>query len=143
METHKSGSRNNQVLNSPTTFSNLMRDYAVSEIIGVVLMVAIVVALSAAIFVVLTSMTATTQTMPKFPTFSQQREDGKLLVLYTGGQQEVKWSDLLINPDTVEIYDEDYDGFLDGGEYLLNCTGKEVKISYIPANVLIGTWDFT
>ena len=143
METNKPGLRNNQVLNSPTTFSNLMRDYAVSEIIGVVLMVAIVIAFAATIFVVFAGMTATTQTMPKFPTFSQQREDGKLVALYTGGQQEVKWSDLLINPDAVEIYDEDNDGFLDAGEYIYNCTGKVVTISYITANVLLGTWDFT
>ena len=120
-----------------------MREYAVSEIIGITLMVAIVVALAAAIFVVFTGMTATTHTMPKFPAFSQQRDEGKLVALYTGGQQEVKWSDLLINPDTVEIYDEDNDGFLDAGEYIYNCTGKIVTVSFTPANILLGTWDFT
>lgn len=115
---------------------------AVSEVISVILMVAIAVALASVIYVILSGMSAKTQTSPRYITFNQKLDEGKLEVLYVGSAK-IKWTDLRVIPDSIEIYDGNNDGYIDAGEYLYNCTGKEVKISYIPANILLGTWDFT
>ena len=123
-------------------FKKYRSEKAVSEIISIILMVAITIVLVSLIYYFLTGMAVKTQSSPKYITFSQELEEGKLEVLYVGSAK-IKWTDLKIIPDGISIHDGDNDGYIDAGEYLYNCEGKTVKITFIPANILLGTWDFT
>ena len=115
---------------------------AVSDVVGAILMVAIVVAVATAVYVTISGLTSHSTPVPHFPSFSQDRSAGKLTVVSIGSSL-TKWSDLQIDPNTVLIHDDNNNGYLDAGEYIYNCTGKEVTITYTPSNTLLGTWDFT
>ena len=117
-------------------------DNAVSEIVGVVLMVLIAVVLSVTIFAVISNMARLEQRELNFMTFSQDKSEGKLTIVYVGVSKP-KWSDLIVQPDSVEIHDENSDGYADVGEYLYNCTGKVVQVIDTKEKFLLGTWDFT
>lgn len=115
---------------------------AISSIVSIVLIVIIVVTISLSMYIVINKIVYThTTDKSLLISFSQDRIEGELLIVTV--DSSIKWSDLKIEPDTVLINDIDGDGYIDGGEYLYNCTGKEVTIVYKPSNLLLGTWDFT
>ena len=119
-----------------------MNSRGVSVIVGTILMIIIAVLLASTFYVMITSMNLSNQKPPRFITFRQERAEGKLVVTY-GSSGDLKWSNLIVSPSTVEINDTNNNGLIDAGEYLYNCTGKTVTVSWEPANILLGTWDFT
>lgn len=120
----------------------MKHDNAVSEIIGIILMVLIAIILSITVFAVVSHIGRLEQKNLHFLTFSQDKSEGKLTIVYVGISKP-KWSDLIVQPDSVEIYDENSDGYVDVGEYLYNCTGKVVQVIDTKGKFLLGTWDFT
>jgi len=120
----------------------LFNKKAVSPIVGTVLMVAIAVALATAVYIILLNMSTMNQQTQKFITFSQERSNGRLTVVYAG-DVELEWSKLIVSPSSVEKNDTNNDGYIDAGEYLYNCTGKTVTVTWESTNALLGTWDFT
>ena len=120
----------------------LFNKKAVSPIVGTVLMVAIAVALATAVYIILLNMSTMNQQTQKFITFSQERSNGRLTVVYAG-DEELEWSKLIVSPSSVEKNDTNNDGYIDAGEYLYNCTGKTVTVTWESTNTLLGTWDFT
>ncbi|MCD6467724.1 MAG: type IV pilin [Thermoplasmata archaeon] len=120
----------------------LFNKKAVSPIVGTVLMVAIAVALATAVYIILLNMSTMNQQTQKFITFSQERSSGRLTVVYAGGA-DLEWSKLIVSPSSVEKNDTNNDGYIDAGEYLYNCTGKTVTVTWESTNTLLGTWDFT
>ena len=120
----------------------LFNKKAVSPIVGTVLMVAIAVALATAVYIILLNMSTMNQQTQKFITFSQERSNGRLTVVYAG-DEELEWSKLIVSPSSVEKNDTNNDGYIDAGEYLYNCTGKTVTVTWESTNALLGTWDFT
>lgn len=120
----------------------LFNKKAVSPIVGTVLMVAIAVALATAVYIILLNVGTMNQQTQRFITFSQERSNGRLTVVYAG-DEELEWSKLIVSPSSVEKNDTNNDGYIDAGEYLYNCTGKTVTVTWEPTNALLGTWDFT
>ncbi|HEC81153.1 MAG TPA: type IV pilin [Thermoplasmatales archaeon] len=120
----------------------LFNKKAVSPIVGTVLMVAIAVALATAVYIILLNVGTMNQQTQRFITFSQERSNGRLTVVYAG-DEELEWSKLIVSPSSVEKNDTNNDGYIDAGEYLYNCTGKTVTVTWEPTNTLLGTWDFT
>ncbi|HID24954.1 MAG TPA: type IV pilin [Thermoplasmata archaeon] len=119
------------------------RDRAISPVVGTILMVAIAILLASALYVMVVTMSGTPpQRTQKFITFYQERFEGKLRVIYAGGGG-LQWSNLIVSPITVEKNDTNKDGYINAGEYLCNCTGKTVTVTWEPTNTLLGTWDFT
>ena len=115
---------------------------AVLNIVGIILIIVVAVILTFVLYTAITKMQSSQLVDNSYLlSFSQDKSEGSLLVITCG--TSIKWSDLKIEPDTVLINDIDGDGYIDGGEYLYNCTGKEVTIVYKPSNLLLGTWDFT
>lgn len=123
----------------------------VSAVIGVILMVAITVAIAATVYVYVSGMIGTGPETTPTLIFQQNDADDYLMVTGTGGQKDLNWSNVIINA-------------IDDGAYnLTNCSKPtsgtitatdritfgeftgilEVTMYWGPTNGMIGSWKFT
>jgi len=122
---------------------------AVSAVIGVILMVAITVAIAATVYVYVSGMMGGEQEVTPVITFTQtdQSATNKLTVI-SADPTDLDWGDLdVIRAGTsFDITGQHADGtmVLAGQEIDLAMTGDyTVAIRHVPSNTLIGSWDFT
>ena len=114
---------------------------AVSAVIGVILMVAITVAIAATVYVYVSGMIGSSPTSTPSVQFVKDDVADKLTVA-SADPGDLAWSDF--------NYTQTEDGPLTlnagsttvtAGDWFSNCNGT-VTIRYIPTNTLLGTWDF-
>ena len=120
---------------------------AVSAVIGVILMVAITVALAATIYVYTSNMMGGGTTIPT-PTITFYRDESDNTLTVLQGNPQIDWQD--INMTATDIIDYHYythgqTGLLEAGTLLdfnnHGLTGNiEIKFIHIPTNSLIGTY---
>ena len=116
-------------------------DEAVSAVIGVILMVAITVAIAATVYVYVSGMIGTgADTAPNI-SFVKDEDDtttgstyGTLMV---ASAQNATWANIAI-----------VGGDTPAGTYVtagdkINVTASSVTIRYVPTNTLLGTWTFS
>jgi flagellin-like protein len=121
-------------------------DEAVSAVIGVILMVAITVAIAATVYVYTSSMMGGGSTIPTPTiTFYLTESDNTLTVIQ--GDPKLYWDDLnLTATDGINFwYDHGLTDALNAGDIIdfdgHNLSGSvTIKIVHIPTNVLIGTY---
>jgi len=116
-------------------------DEAVSAVIGVILMVAITVAIAATVYVYVSGMIGSSPTSTPSVQFVKDDVTDKLTVA-SADPGNLQWSDF--------NYTQTEDGPLTlhaggatvmAGDWFSNCNGT-VTIRYDPTNTLLGTWDF-
>jgi len=109
---------------------------AVSAVIGVILMVAITVAIAATVYVYVSSMTG--EQTDKTPSITFEKDNQNSLLRVTGADPlNLQWDDV-----TVLGTADRPSGTIDAGDELSNCAGT-VKLRWDPTNTLLGTWEFT
>lgn len=77
--------------------------------------------------------------------FATSDEQNYLLVTYV--DENLSWSDLLLNDEEIAINDvnitnDEWDGIIHKGDRLINLQG-EITLTWKPTNQLIGTWNFS
>lgn len=117
---------------------------AVSAVIGVILMVAITVAIAAAVYVYVSGMIGgTTQ---RTPTLQCTPDDTNDRLVVTHCDAGVEWSDINISitNSTGTYYYTGMSGTVTAGDYIdLSSYGSgevTVTLRYDPTNTLLGTW---
>lgn len=118
---------------------------AVSTVIGVILMVAIVVAVATTVYIFASNMTTKTESNP---IVSFNVIDDKLVV--SKATKDTLWSDVnvTISDGTNTGYYKGTGQVTSGDKIFINtqcpaCTGKiTVTVVYTPSNTLLGTYDF-
>jgi flagellin-like protein len=130
-------------------------DEAVSAVIGVILMVAITVAIAATVYVYVSGMIGGgNEATPSF-SFNKLESDDQLLV--ATADSGIDWSDVNITVDEdyseIELNGNPYEGGascptewgqVTAGDKLQFASGGEnVTIRYIPTNSLLGSWKFS
>ena len=119
---------------------------AVSAVIGVILMVAITVAIAATVYVYVSGMMGTESEITPVVTFSQtDRSDVNTLTVISADPGDLAWTDfectfatggsIGVPSDTVTAGDV-IDITTSTGAYTVN-------LRHIPSNTLVGSWDFT
>jgi len=134
----------------------IKEDEAVSAVIGVILMVAITVAIAATVYVYVSGMIGGTQTQT--PTISCMVDSTANRMIITSADSETSWSDITITSDDVDVVWVIYTGggstvgtnntmpssYLTAGDYLrvlANATGNvKFTFRYNPTNSLMGSW---
>jgi flagellin-like protein len=120
-------------------------DEAVSAVIGVILMVAITVAIAATVYVYVSGMVGGgVQNTPSIAC-NPDHTGNKLLVTSAG--QDTSWDDIYVTVDgggviTQEVKTGDVlaGDTIDLSAYLATNTSVDVTFRYTPTNSLIGTW---
>jgi len=124
------------------------KEAGVSAVIGVILMVAITVAIAATVYVYVSGMMGTGQEAA--PTLTFVKEDKaavNTLTVIAADPSDVSWGDIeILNNGTVEAHNKS--GAVTAGAILditdLAGTGAyTIGIRHVPTNTLIGTYDFT
>ena len=110
---------------------------AVSAVIGVILMVAITVAIAATVYVYVSGMIGTSpQATPSVQFVADDIDD--TLTVASADPNDLLWTDISIvgtgdlQNTTVNVL---------AGDYIENCTGT-ISIRHIDTNTLLGTWSF-
>jgi len=132
----------------------LKEDEAVSAVIGVILMVAITVAIAATVYVYVSGMIGGTQT--KTPTIACMIDAAMNKVIITNSDMATNWTDITITNDSGvtcqwAIWHEGVNattdtmpaGLVTAGDYIkIWGVSGNVKITfrYEPTNTLMGTW---
>lgn len=144
---------------------------AVSAVIGVILMVAITVAIAATVYVYVSGMMGNQQTPTPSVTFSKDDVNDKLTIA-SADPNDLAWNDtkVVVNGQTltwqaspladgkpgtwtdgtwasgeVRLYSGNLDAernFMDAADYIDNCSGT-VTVVWEPTNTLMGSWSFT
>jgi flagellin-like protein len=119
---------------------------AVSAVIGVILMVAITVAIAATVYVYVSGMIGSSPTQTPSVQFVKDDVQNKLTVA-SADPGNLKWSEFTIsstNASSAKAYSftvatDD----VRAGDYIYNVNSTEtISIVYDPTNTLLGTWDF-
>lgn len=110
---------------------------AVSAVIGVILMVAITVAIAAVVYVYTMGL-VTSSGMTPAPTLSFIKEEHKLIVAKSDG--ELLWSDVtIVNASTDQIFLNNRSSIVQPGDTI---EGIDFDISIIVGNTLLANFDF-
>jgi len=122
----------------------------VSAVIGVILMVAITVAIAATVYVYVSGMIGTGPEKTPTLIFQQNDADDYLMVTGTGGQKDLNWDDVIINATNATAYFSitKPSGTITATNRInfddLGFTGiLEVTMLWEPTNAMLGTWKFT
>jgi flagellin-like protein len=120
-------------------------DEAVSAVIGVILMVAITVAIAATVYVYVSGMIGGSSESTPSIACNPDHSGNKLMV--TSAKQDVSWSDInvtIVGGGVTTYYEATTDvvagDTIDLSTYLASNTSVEVTFRYEPTNSLIGTW---
>ena len=123
---------------------------AVSAVIGVILMVAITVAIAATVYVYVSGMMGTGQEAA--PTLTFQKNDKatvNTLLVIAADPSDLQWGDIEVqNSSNATVLNHGYSNTVTAGTILditaLAGTGAyTIGIRHIPTNTLIGTYSFT
>ena len=113
---------------------------AVSAVIGVILMVAITVAIAATVYVYVSGMIGTSPQAT--PSIQFVRDDVRdKLTVASADPIDIAWSDLNITMTGGGTIVYPSSGTVLAGHEITNCNGT-VAIRYVPTNTLLGTWTF-
>ena len=120
-------------------------DEAVSAVIGVILMVAITVAIAATVYVYVSGMIGSSPTST--PSVQFVKDDvGNRLTVASADPGDLRWSDFNISTNlTSHTHSLSWSAAdpVKAGDYIYDVTGKQtITIRYDPTNTLLGTWDF-
>jgi archaeal type IV pilus assembly protein PilA len=113
---------------------------AVSAVIGVILMVAITVAIAATVYVYVSGMLGGTQNKAPNMAFNKQTTPTKGLTLVSA-DSNLKWSDFTITNGAITGSPAD----VTAGQFISftgTATAYNITIVYEPTNTLMGTWAF-
>lgn len=113
-------------------------DDAVSAVIGVILMVAITVAIAATVYVYVSGMIGTSPESAPDIQFVKNDVNDKLTVA-KADPGDLEWADLDI-VGTCNLINQNTN--VTAGDYLENCTGS-ISIRHVDTNTLVGTWEFS
>jgi FlaG/FlaF family flagellin (archaellin) len=122
------------------------KDDAVSAVIGVILMVAITVAIAATVYVYVSGMIGSSPTQTPSVQFVKDDVANKLTVA-SADPGNLEWDEFdisssLSSSEMQKSFNQTTDS-VTAGDYLYNITGTEtISIVYEPTNTLLGTWDF-
>ena len=114
---------------------------AVSAVIGVILMVAITVAIAATVYVYVSGMIGTSPQATPSIQFVKNDVHDKLTVA-SANPTDIAWTDLnltMTGGSTTLVYPTS--GYVLAGNEVTNCSGT-ISIRYVPTNTLLGTWTF-
>ena len=125
---------------------------AVSAVIGVILMVAITVAIAATVYVYVSGMMGTGTEAA--PTLTFQKEDKaavNTLTVISADPSDISWGDIEILIDgTAVVGGHNESGVITAGTILdvtdlvgAGTGAYTISIRHVPTNTLIGTYDFT
>ncbi len=109
---------------------------AVSAVIGVILMVAITVAIAATVYVYVSGMLGGGATKTPDMAFNKEVTPASGLRVVRA-DADILWSDVNI---TGGAYEGDNDEVTAGD--FINATATQITIRYTPTNTLIGTWNW-
>jgi FlaG/FlaF family flagellin (archaellin) len=119
---------------------------AVSAVIGVILMVAITVAIAATVYVYVSGMIGTS---PESAPSIQFVKDASQMTLTVAQADpaDLAWSDFLIvngtgNSSSPSVYGIDITANIFAGDTLTFTIADTYKIRYVPTNTLMGEWTF-
>ena len=115
------------------------QDNSVSSVIGVILMVAITVAIAATVYVYVSGMLSGGSQKTPDIAFIMDNANQRLTVTKVSATN-IPWSDLYITSEGTPIM-HNTTAYVTAGDYISNCTGV-VTISY-QGITLLGTWTFT
>jgi flagellin-like protein len=119
----------------------IKEEKAVSAVIGVILMVAITVAIAATVYVYVSGMIGTSPTVTPNIQFSKNDVTNVLLVS-SADPTSLAWSD--VNAVSGVTDGQLPTGVIHAGDTIQVGTGaKTVTLRYVPTNTLLGTWAFT
>ena len=123
-------------------------DNAVSAVIGVILMVAITVAIAATVYVYVSGMIGGSQESTPNIQFTKDDTNDKLTVVTA--DQSLDWNNVKIanNSATAFVYVAQIDSDLTNGSYIsagdeINNLAGTVRVMWQPTNTLIVTYTFT
>ncbi|VVB62342.1 Uncharacterised protein [uncultured archaeon] len=109
---------------------------AVSAVIGVILMVAITVAIAATVYVYVSGMIGGTQNKAPNMAFNKQTTPNPGLTLVSA-DPGLTWSDFAVTGNGTDTFT----GSVLAGQFItLSGTTGTITIRYIPTNTLMGTW---
>lgn len=113
---------------------------AVSAVIGVILMVAITVAIAATVYVYVSGMIGTSPQSTPSIQFVKDDVHDKLTVA-SADPIDIQWADLNLSctGSTTLVYPSS--GYVLAGNEITNCSGT-ISVRYVPTNTLLGTWTF-
>ena len=116
-------------------------DNAVSAVIGVILMVAITVAIAATVYVYVSGMIGTSpETTPNMQ-FVKDDTNNKLTVA-SADPGNLQWSDFELTNTTGNAW-QNNTGTVQAGDIIEVSSGAvTVNIRHISTNTLVGTWEF-
>ena len=113
---------------------------AVSAVIGVILMVAITVAIAATVYYYVTTILPEGgQTTPNI-IISQSDEDDYLKVI--SADSDLDWANVEFITEDATLVTTDCTGTITPGDKIESLSG-EISLYWSPSNALIGTWEFT
>jgi len=134
------------------------KEAGVSAVIGVILMVAITVAIAATVYVYVSGMIGVAPEKTPTIVFQQSDADDYLMVTGTGGQKDLDWENVVITViGTCDFINVSWDTSMTSGD---NCPAGditaadritfdgfnesiEVTMVWEPTNGLMGSWTFT
>ena len=124
---------------------------AVSAVIGVILMVAITVAIAATVYVYVSGMMGGQEDITPVITFTQEdKADTNKLTVISADPGDLTWTDLKIKIDGVDAIEgaaNDYtiagSTAVEAGNVITFYSTLEytISISHVPSNTLVGNWD--
>lgn len=118
---------------------------AVSAVIGVILMVAITVAIAATVYVYVSGMMGGESEVTPVITFSRtDQATTNTLTVISADPGDLDWGDLVLKVDgTTTAHGQT--GNVEAGDIItISTTGDyTVTIAHTPSNTLVGEWDFT
>jgi len=120
---------------------DIKEEKAVSAVIGVILMVAITVAIAATVYVYVSGMIGGTQNKAPNLAFSKQTTPTKGLTLVSA-DSGLKWTDFTITGGTIS--GSPTPTAVTAGDFITLTTAPgNITVVYKPTNTLMGTWTFT
>lgn len=116
-------------------------DEAVSAVIGVILMVAITVAIAATVYVYVSGMIGTSP--QQTPNMQLVKDDtNNKLTVASADPGNLLWSDFALTNTTGSAWNNNT-GTVEAGQIIEVSSGSvTVSIRHVPTNTLIGTWEF-
>jgi len=115
---------------------------AVSAVIGVILMVAITVAIAATVYVYVSGMIGTSPESTPTIQFTKDTS-AKTLTVATADPNDIDWSDIEVSSTGTVLTCSGWTATepIKAGHMLKSCSGT-ITIRHIATNTLIGTWTF-
>ena len=119
---------------------------AVSAVIGVILMVAITVAIAATVYVYVSGILGTSPETT--PSIQFQKDNAAMtLTVTTADPTDLNWGDIRIVNTTGTFWSDDFSSLdnttVYAGDTLTFTDADTYRLRYVPTNTLLGEWEFT